>query len=1154
MFSRVRAIAVGVVGVMAASVLALSAPMAANAGLAHPATTDEGAGAVSLASAETSADFADPQDLSPVECGDLLVVGARGSGEADGYGDKVGDAVDLLHDMLDSSHRVRYVSLSYPAAAMSVLADDLTAVFSIDGSEWNYYSSVFSGTEQLVDELGDSLVNCPDERWILVGYSQGSLVIDQALHLYDDPSRYAAIIKIADAGRRSASGVRNVGTADAGDGITASTGGLPFSLPTNEVPSSLAPVTVEICNQYDIVCDTSNALGAQAPAAAIAAGVQFHSDTYPKSLIGSAIDVVRPRILGMPAAAQRHSTVTSCLGEPVLSGTLATPARPSSEPDVKWALAPGYSPAAAADAAGIDWDAASDFVLVDTDGSWQASLPVGGWSIPLVLSADGYTDVHAWLDISVASSCEAAYTCGPDLAPSHSEVPYPEGEITGRILCPDGRPAGGVRVQTWGMDNTWVTTDERGMYRLSSGWRQDDKVYITAVLNGFPDMVGGDPRGEAGDVDSALYAPDEQRVRAPDYRFTEYSFLRGSVAVEGGVRDGGADAVRVTAWAIPADGDTRWSFNSNGTKGPGTGDGGIGACLEYASSGYCARAGQDADGSYFVRVLPGDYKVGYSEGWSNLYAEWYGSRDIDAHLDLEEPPASATVVHAEPGATVDLGTKNFDYVSRVWGSASTSLDGETIVGISSVPLPVGAYVRTADGWKYVADEGPEGWASSTFGGWASANWAMSVVPGEYRIVLNDPHAAGYDPAYDTIFAPGVHALENATSITVGRGEVLTTPWQWNVVSRLDAAVKKGTVVGTVRDADGNPVEDASVELTGADSSYSVVTGSGGRFVIAAAPGRYTAGATRLDGTESWWGGVDAASANVVTVTAFADAAGVDIMLGDAEGGGGNETPDAFVSTQAPVVTGIIRVGATLTAYSGAWSRIPDTTTFQWFANGVPISGATSPTYVIPASQLGVRLSVAVTATAGSDVATAASVPTPAVAVGTLTTKTPTISGSVAYKSTVSAKPGAWTSGTSFSYQWYANGKAIAGATKSTFKIGSAQKAKKLTVRVIGKKSGYTSVAKMSVSTGKVATAATPKISGKAKVGKKLTAKPGAWTSGTTFTYQWYANGKAIKGATKATLTLKKAQKGKKITVTVTGKKSGYATVAKTSKATGKVKK
>lgn len=82
---------------------------------------------------------------------------------------------------------------------------------------------------------------------------------------------------------------------------------------------------------------------------------------------------------------------------------------------------------------------------------------------------------------------------------------------------------------------------------------------------------------------------------------------------------------------------------------------------------------------------------------------------------------------------------------------------------------------------------------------------------------------------------------------------------------------------------------------------------------------------------------------------------------------------------------------------------------------------------------------------------------------------------------------------------------------------------------------------------------TPKISGTAKVGKKLTAKRGTWMDGLSYSYRWYANGKVISGATKSTLTLTKSHKGKTIKVKVTGKRAGYKTIAKTSKATSKIK-
>jgi len=85
------------------------------------------------------------------------------------------------------------------------------------------------------------------------------------------------------------------------------------------------------------------------------------------------------------------------------------------------------------------------------------------------------------------------------------------------------------------------------------------------------------------------------------------------------------------------------------------------------------------------------------------------------------------------------------------------------------------------------------------------------------------------------------------------------------------------------------------------------------------------------------------------------------------------------------------------------------------------------------------------------------------------------------------------------------------------------------------------------------TTAKPRISGKPHVGRTLKARPGAWTSGTTFSYTWHANGKRIKGATTAKLRLTKAQKGKRVSVSVTGKKRGYTTVSKTSAKTRKIR-
>ena len=82
----------------------------------------------------------------------------------------------------------------------------------------------------------------------------------------------------------------------------------------------------------------------------------------------------------------------------------------------------------------------------------------------------------------------------------------------------------------------------------------------------------------------------------------------------------------------------------------------------------------------------------------------------------------------------------------------------------------------------------------------------------------------------------------------------------------------------------------------------------------------------------------------------------------------------------------------------------------------------------------------------------------------------------------------------------------------------------------------------------------PAVSGKAKVGKTLTATPGAYSvPGVTVSYQWLRAGVSIPGATAATYTPVKADKGRQLSVRVTATKAGYTTVAATSPTTPKVK-
>lgn len=143
-----------------------------------------------------------------------------------------------------------------------------------------------------------------------------------------------------------------------------------------------------------------------------------------------------------------------------------------------------------------------------------------------------------------------------------------------------------------------------------------------------------------------------------------------------------------------------------------------------------------------------------------------------------------------------------------------------------------------------------------------------------------------------------------------------------------------------------------------------------------------------------------------------------------------------------------------------------------------------------------------------------------------------------------------------SYQWYRGSTAIKGATKATYKVTSSDGGKALKVVVTGSKSGYATVkvasAPMTITLKSLSATPKPKLDGIRGVNHLLKAKVGSWKpSKVTLKYQWYRNGKAIKGATKITYVTTSSDRGKTLTFRVTGSKSGYKTVSVT--ATAKIK-
>jgi hypothetical protein len=258
----------------------------------------------------------------------------------------------------------------------------------------------------------------------------------------------------------------------------------------------------------------------------------------------------------------------------------------------------------------------------------------------------------------------------------------------------------------------------------------------------------------------------------------------------------------------------------------------------------------------------------------------------------------------------------------------------------------------------------------------------------------------------------------------------------------------------------------------------------------------------------------------------------------------------LANTTKPVITGDPKVGGTVQASDGTWSHAPDQdgVTYRWFQEGTATAIGTSQSLVVPASALGKKLTVEVTATAtGYGTSSAVSDPSAAVVFGTFTNDTkPTITGSVKVGGTVQAVEGSWTPAAgSYLYQWLQDGTPIADATAKTLVVPASALDKKLTVEVTARKIGYqnkgaTSDPTATVALGDLASTGAPTITGTVQVGKQVSAGNGTWSATPdSYTYRWFQDGTATPIGTGKDLVVPAGAAGKTLTVEVTAKAAAY---------------
>ena len=264
----------------------------------------------------------------------------------------------------------------------------------------------------------------------------------------------------------------------------------------------------------------------------------------------------------------------------------------------------------------------------------------------------------------------------------------------------------------------------------------------------------------------------------------------------------------------------------------------------------------------------------------------------------------------------------------------------------------------------------------------------------------------------------------------------------------------------------------------------------------------------------------------------------------------NVTLGTLGKSPIPGLSGLGVVGKILSAIAGVWDS-GASLFYQWLRDGVPISGATADSYTLAASDYGHQVSVSVT---GSVIGYAPSTQTSAaidVDKGTLSsTPIPSVSGSAAVSSTLTAIPGVWDSGVTLTYQWLLDGSPINGATLPIYQLIPSNLGRQVSVEVTGSALGYKSATMASGSTTVAAHALTltpvPAITGQAKFGGTLASNAGTWDAGVSLSFQWLRDGSPIRGAGSSSYNVQLSDFGHWLSVQVTGTAEGFASASQVS--------
>ena len=212
-------------------------------------------------------------------CKQVLFIGARGSGQLitdhNGLGTQVYDFMTNYTSRLNLQN-VGYYPVNFEAQAVAVLLTD----------RGMYFSGVDTGVTDIINVVNTRRAACPNEHYVLAGYSQGAMVVHRAVWQLAGSTQgfnnIDGVVVIADGDRVPGQGGNRYGTSpdtsvDYGVSfVVPSAAGNTYKPRWQNVPATVADRFHSICDSGDIVCD----FGRTATAWSQYQGIRTHVNHY----------------------------------------------------------------------------------------------------------------------------------------------------------------------------------------------------------------------------------------------------------------------------------------------------------------------------------------------------------------------------------------------------------------------------------------------------------------------------------------------------------------------------------------------------------------------------------------------------------------------------------------------------------------------------------------------------------------------------------------------------------------------------------------------------------------------------------------------------------------------------------------------------------